>query len=801
MAISYLRWLAALEYPSDAGPAHDPVSPLEVVVQPSDSALPALVGVLKRLAQRFADRGAEHRTVVIVAAALPAAGEVYRGSDGASDTISAQVRTLATAASATGTTVLVQALPYFEESAAAGVRLANAAIAQAATSTGALVVAMDGIAPLDALIAAENFEQVASVLAAMGRQDRAVHLWNLIVDAAWVHWRALEPAMTQSPKTILTDLDGVLWAGTIAEEGIETASGQAGPVGRLGYQLWAEHLSERQERGVLIGAISRNSPEVAREALMRLRPMLTLAGLWAAEDIDKATSVREALQEFDGVAERHAVFVDDNPGQQERVRLAAPEVHVPAAVATPLLVQDLLRQLPSHGHGPLTMSDRQRTAYYAARQNGVLVPEVSCIQDPDDPRTLQRLAQLHARTNQFNMTSPRRTEEQLRSLAHEPAWSVLAFKVRYHGTELADELVGCAELNYRAPGVADLDSFVASCRLLWAGTQRQMFAQIQKVARQNGCDRLVARWTPNGRNAAFEFWYGHQEWAKPTRDGTGWRFDGPTTTRDGESPSDLLSIMGRYLQNAGWEPSPRKFAERRRDVDGAVELYVPAEAVTLGLDQMGTAVVRSVFGISPVGEQQRQARLEPFWMDRDLVTRGMFARFLASLSNDNRDEFSRMADACNRVGIHPPRSAATAENLPAVVPWNWARRYAQWIGGRLPSEDEWEFAARGVDGRWFPWGAAMPEPPWCSARGEGPHTLSGDDRGASPFGIRDMVGHVWQWCADSYRGHPQYRGGDTRSNTYFLRTTVRPLEAAEQCGHVVGFRVVRGPGSLTDAER
>jgi hypothetical protein len=73
MAISYLRWLAALEYPSDAGPAHDPVSPLEVVVQPSDSALPALVGVLKRLAQRFADRGAEHRTVVIVAAALPAA--------------------------------------------------------------------------------------------------------------------------------------------------------------------------------------------------------------------------------------------------------------------------------------------------------------------------------------------------------------------------------------------------------------------------------------------------------------------------------------------------------------------------------------------------------------------------------------------------------------------------------------------------------------------------------------------------------------------------------------------------------
>jgi formylglycine-generating enzyme required for sulfatase activity len=70
-------------------------------------------------------------------------------------------------------------------------------------------------------------------------------------------------------------------------------------------------------------------------------------------------------------------------------------------------------------------------------------------------------------------------------------------------------------------------------------------------------------------------------------------------------------------------------------------------------------------------------------------------------------------------------------------------------------------------------------------------TIDESTDGQSSFGLASVIGHVWQWCADTYRDHPAYRGGDVNSNAYFLRTTVRPLEAAERCGHLVGFRVVR----------
>ncbi len=183
--------------------------------------------------------------------------------------------------------------------------------------------------------------------------------------------------------------------------------------------------------------------------------------------------------------------------------------------------------------------------------------------------------------------------------------------------------------------------------------------------------------------------------------------------------------------------------------DGMTQLFVPAGVFFMG----GMDVYRESDELPA-----HEVRIDAFWIDQVEVTNGMYnlcvqadsCRPPVLNSSDNRPEYF---------------GNAKFQDYPVVnVTWYDANVYCQWTGRRLPTEAEWERAARGDDKRNFPWGD---EPP--NEYNSNSLNIVGDTsrvgsyaEGASPFGVLDLAGNVWEWVMDRYR--PDYYGKSPSEN-------------------------------------
>ncbi|MFN0112954.1 MAG: SUMF1/EgtB/PvdO family nonheme iron enzyme [Blastocatellia bacterium] len=184
--------------------------------------------------------------------------------------------------------------------------------------------------------------------------------------------------------------------------------------------------------------------------------------------------------------------------------------------------------------------------------------------------------------------------------------------------------------------------------------------------------------------------------------------------------------------------------------------------------------------------------VKPFFMDRTEVTNEQYLAFVTATKNRAPSHWND--------GKFPTDGA----KLPVVnVSWDDVEAYAKWIGKRLPTEAEWEFAARGSDGRIYPWGNV-----WVAANANANHIANGAiskvgsfPAGASPFGALDMCGNVWEWTAsDLLRYSDQkkiadgkvIRGGAFNTKGIWATATYRGVSPIEGMGDrsKIGFRLV-----------
>ena len=201
-----------------------------------------------------------------------------------------------------------------------------------------------------------------------------------------------------------------------------------------------------------------------------------------------------------------------------------------------------------------------------------------------------------------------------------------------------------------------------------------------------------------------------------------------------------------------------------------------------------------------------KVHVDAFSMDRYEVTVGQYATFLQATGVNSPLDWNTMNQPA-----HQKRPVAN-------VDWADAAAYCKWAGKRLPTEAEWEKAARGTDGRLYPWGNDPPTPLHANYGKTGSHdygalALVGTlEAGKSPYGVYDMAGNVWEWVSDwydndYYKNSPQQnptgppmggfkviRGGAWNSNMRNLRSADRYWDPPSfRSLYFPGFRCAKTP--------
>jgi formylglycine-generating enzyme required for sulfatase activity len=255
-------------------------------------------------------------------------------------------------------------------------------------------------------------------------------------------------------------------------------------------------------------------------------------------------------------------------------------------------------------------------------------------------------------------------------------------------------------------------------------------------------------------------------------------------------------------------------------IDGMELLYVPAGKFLMGSDK----------SVDPQAYDnelpQHTVYLDAFWIDQTLVTNAMFTLFIQAIGYRTDAEKAGWGyvyqngtwSQVNGANWQDPQGSGAGiqkiENHPVVqVSWNDANAYCQWAGRRLPTEAEWEKAARGTDGRIYPWGNQAPDTTLANFNmNVGDTTQVGSyPSGASPYGALDMAGNVWEWVSDWYSntyyqsspssnpGGPSsgdyrvLRGGSWGNSGWYVRAADRFGGSPVDGNGYIGFRCAASP--------
>lgn len=329
--------------------------------------------------------------------------------------------------------------------------------------------------------------------------------------------RSIAALVLPAAKVVVLDLDNTLWGGIVGEDG---PGGIAiGPSG-LGaaFAAFQDALLALRAQGVLLAIASKNNEADAFEIFDHHPGMRIRREHLAAHRISWR-SKSEALRDLAGelsLGIDSFVFIDDSPTECAEVRTVLPEVTVIELPPDPARYVEVLRAVPQLDRMMLTDEDRMRAAAYAA-DKARTAARAAAEGDPDALRAhlrslelavrvrrigdadVARAAQLTQKTNQFNLTTVRRSEAEVEALRRDPAWRLYALDVTDRFGDYGT--TGLVFAHRTDDASWDLETVLLSCRVLGRGVESALLRVVTADLIEAGARRLTGRLIPTKKNA------------------------------------------------------------------------------------------------------------------------------------------------------------------------------------------------------------------------------------------------------------------------------------------------------------
>ena len=321
-------------------------------------------------------------------------------------------------------------------------------------------------------------------------------------------------------KCLVLDLDNTLWGGILGEDGADGIKIGGDYPGKAFY-YWQQALLELSKTGVILTICSKNNEQDVEE-LWKHNPFIVLRkehfSAWRINWNDKASNIQEIAKELN-IGLDSMVFLDDNPAERLLVSQTLPMITVPEFPSKPYELMPFFKQLVTTYFRVYTITDedRQKTAQYkanaqraAARSQFV---DMEAYLSSLDMRidiiaanefNISRIAQMTQKTNQFNLTTHRYTESEIKQLLVEN-WKIFCVSV---SDRFGDNgITGTVFFKPMSDNQFEIETLLLSCRILGKGIEQAFLSYCLNLLMQEGVQKIHASYLPTAKNSQVSDFY------------------------------------------------------------------------------------------------------------------------------------------------------------------------------------------------------------------------------------------------------------------------------------------------------